>query len=194
MMMSLSRPVRRVVALALLLLAGLAAWAGLVEPLLSAFEQREEGLQRSQRLIAEFGRKAAQRPVAEQRLHEARRQLAAATGYIEAPNPALASATLQNLVKSGIEGRGGMLRSLQALPPAKEASFQRLAVRIDAAAGADKLLDLLLAIEASRTPILRIESLDIRAPEGMRSPGTVPENAMLALRADIVGYLREGQP
>jgi hypothetical protein len=193
-MMSVSRPVRRFVALSLLVLAGLVAWAGIVEPLLTAFDEREERLRRSQRLIAEFTRKAAQRPQAEQGLRDARARLAAATGYLEAPNPALASAMLQNLVKSGIEGRGGALRSLQALPPAKEASFQRLTVRIDAAAGADKLLDLLLAIEASRTPILRIESLDIRAPEGLRPTGAVPKNATLALRADIIGYLREGRP
>jgi hypothetical protein len=194
MMTSVSRPVRRFVALALLALTALVAWAGIAEPLLMAFAEREENLQRSQRLIAEFARKAAQRSLADQRLQEGRARLAAATGYLEAPNPALASAMLQNLVKNGIEGRGGALRSLQALPPAKEASFQRLAVRIDAAAGADKLLDLLLAIEASRTPILRIENLDIRAPEGMRPAGAVPENAMLALRADIVGYLREVRP
>ena len=65
MMMSVSRPVRRFVALSLLVLAGLVTWAGIVEPLLTAFDEREERLQRSQRLIAEFASKAALRSLFE---------------------------------------------------------------------------------------------------------------------------------
>jgi hypothetical protein len=194
MTLALSRPVRRIVALALLAIAVIGTWAGLIDPLLSAFAEREENLERSQRLLTEFTRKAGQRPIVEQQLQDARRRQATVTGFIDGANPALAAATLQNLVKVAVEGRGGTLRSLQALPASREAEFQKIAIRIDASAGADKLLDLFFGIEASRAPVLRIENLDIRGPEGWRDPSQVADNTNLTIRADIVAYLREARP
>lgn len=194
MTLTLSRPVRRLVAVALLAIVVVGAWAGLIDPLLSAFAEREESLERSQRLLTEFTRKAAQRPVVEQKLQDARRRQASVTGFIDGGNPALAAASLQNLVKVAVEGRGGAPRSLQALPVTRDAEFQKVAIRIDASAGADKLLDLFFGLEASRAPVLRIENLDIRGPEGWRAPTQATENTNLTIRADIVAYLREVRP
>ncbi len=119
------------------------------------------------------------------------RRQAGQTGLLTESNAALAGAALQAMVRRTIDGNGGALRSLQALPVRQEGSLQRLAMRVDATVPSGRLLDLLHASETA-LPYLFIENVDLRVPDGVQREGTGP--TQIAIRAEFVAYRRPEAP
>lgn len=183
-----NRHLRRALALAILLLPMFLIWKIMVMPLLDRYLDAEAAIEQSVQLLSRYRANAAHKgQLAEMGL--ARRQdLAQVRGFLDGQNQPLASSTLQTTVRRLAEANGGSVRSLAAQPSAKDAGFDRLTVRVELAVGADRMIDILQAIETSASPSLLINSLDVRAPDQGAAPQKADGNTSLTVRLDIAGY------
>lgn len=81
---------------------------------------------------------------------------------------ALASADLQQFVKTAIANGGGQLTSTQVLPSKTEGEFIRIAVKVRMNGDIETLRTVLFQIESS-IPLFVIDDLDIRPERGIRN-------------------------
>jgi general secretion pathway protein M len=81
---------------------------------------------------------------------------------------ALASADLQQFIKTAIANGGGQLTSTQVLPSKIEGEFIRIAVKVRMNGDIETLRSVLFQIESS-IPLFVIDDLDIRPERGIRN-------------------------
>lgn len=178
----------RILAVVLLVLAVAATWQVAMTPVVDAFMEQSERLERSRELLLAYRQR--QTPVSDlqARLEAAKRRQSSAPGYIEAANPVLAGAALQGTVRRILETSGGAARTLQILPAARDGETETVAVRIDATLPVERLLDFLYDLDAA-TPYLFIDSVDLRVPE-TPPPDQARASTRLSVRADISALAR----
>ncbi len=189
-MSALSTPVRRLLAVTLLILLVFGAYAGVVAPLQQRFADYDDTIEQSSRLLERF-RQETLDPAALERqrrnLESARR---GAGGLLKGDNEAIAGAFVQHFVTTSVEAEGGTLRSIQVLPVKSENGFRRVTTRAQINVTTPALRDLLHRIEASR-PFLFIDSLDVRLGRKRRARDKdAPEQEIqLLVRMDVFGFL-----
>jgi general secretion pathway protein M len=182
----LSPAVSRFAALGLLVLLVLIFIVAVVEPWRDAYEDAAGTAARLRAAIAHAG--AAERDPASLRAeleHRAANPQSTA-GYLAGANDALASAELQDRIKSLVENQGGKLRSTQILPSRDEGGFRRITVRGEIMVDITGLQRVVYALE-SATPMLFLDNVEIRAIPSTRDAAAGPD---LEVRFDLYGYLR----
>jgi len=113
-------------------------------------------------------------------------------GYFSTSNTeALASAELQNLVKTAVTEAGGQLTSTQGLPGKLEDGFFRVAVKVRMTANIETLSSVLHSIETS-VPVLIVDQLDISPVRGLRNRTTnkIEPSAQLNVSFQVVSFMR----
>jgi len=104
-----------------------------------------------------------------------------ASKLIEGQTPSLAAATLQDMVKGFITGRGGTISSERVGKPEDLGKFKVINVSIDAVAPDSRALsDVLYSIE-TRTPYLIVKELDARVRDYRR-----PRELMIKLDVSAI--------
>jgi general secretion pathway protein M len=189
MKIALSPLVSRVLAVALLLLVVSAVAIGVVMPIVDGFaradlanQELRLALARGRVLDQELKNRTAQ-------LTEVRKVQASQAGFLEGSNESLATAQLQNRLKTIVEAGGGDLRSTQVLPVRDEGKFRRIIVRGQMATSTAALQRIFYDIEAA-SPYLILDNIDIRARPSPRAREDVPTDPMLDVRFDLYGYVR----
>ncbi|WP_428249802.1 type II secretion system protein GspM [Ferrovibrio sp.] len=188
MTLSLSPMISRFAALGLLFSLMGGVWLLLVDPLLSAWDDRSTAIETTTKQMQAIHRRA-QWGDTERRLLEAARQAVDFSPLlIRAGNASQAAAQFQAEVRRRIDSGGAQTRSVQALPPTKTAGgLERLVVRLEGSIGSEKLLPWLQVIEESASPLMLIEMLELRGQEfQVASPG----NPVLQFRIDVAGFRR----
>lgn len=182
---------QRWLAVGLLVLVVAALMLVVVMPLVSAgmqyHEEKNDLLFRLQRQQNIAGREAA---VAENL--ESSKQQFDQQGYFSTSNTeALASAELQNLVKTAVTDAGGQLTSTQGLPGKLEDGFFRVAVKVRMTANIETLSSVLHSIETS-VPVLIVDQLDISPVRGVRNRTTnkIDPSAQLNVSFQVVSFMR----
>lgn len=107
--------------------------------------------------------------------------------FLKGVSPALASAELQDVVKSVVDSSGGRVLSVQVLPPGDEAGYRRIGATIQISTNIQSLRRTLYALEA-KEPYLFIDGLIVRAqvPSNFKpSPGVEPD---MFCQFDVIGY------
>jgi general secretion pathway protein M len=106
---------------------------------------------------------------------------------------ALASADLQNIVKTAVTDAGGQLTSTQGLPGKTDNGFNRIAVRVRMT-GTIETLRTVLRTFASSIPVLIIDQIDIVPVRGVRNrPNTnnkIEPSAQLNVSFQVVSFMR----
>lgn len=104
---------------------------------------------------------------------------------------ALASADLQNIVKTAVSDAGGQLTSTQGLPGKVENGFNRVAVRVRMTGNIETLRAVLHSISVS-VPVLIVDQLDINPVRGVRNRSTnqIEPNAQLNVSFEVVSFMR----
>jgi general secretion pathway protein M len=182
----------RLLAVALLLLAGLALVQLLVLPVLAAYWETAASIEQSQTLLQRYRALAAQRPELEEELAAQQKAEVASVAYLEGTSEALAAAALQDQVRVIITRAGGDLRSTQILPvePAgPESSVRRASLRLQLAVDVDGLQQLLYELETSE-PYLFVEDLNIRERSLRRLRDEDDEAPVLDVSLEVSGYMR----
>jgi hypothetical protein len=188
MTVRVAAPLRRLLALAILLVPLLALWAFAVAPLLDRYTESQDAIERSLQLLARYRANAGQKDEMAERLRQRRQTANQQRGFIEAQNLPLASSALQTGLRRLLETNGAAVRVLSVAPPVKEQGYDRLTARAELSVAADRLIDVIHALEASITPNLMIEGLEVRAPDQIAQPQKPDENVSLTVRLDVSSY------
>ncbi len=106
---------------------------------------------------------------------------------------ALASADLQNIVKTAVTDAGGQLTSTQGLPGKTDNGFNRIAVRVRMT-GTIETLRTVLRTFASSVPVLIIDQIDIVPVRGVRNrpnnTNKIEPSAQLNVSFEVVSFMR----
>ncbi len=186
---------QRWLAVGLLLAVLLGLVFALCVPLLSAglgyYEEKNDLLFRLQRQQAIAGRETA---VAEN-LALIKQQFEEQGYFTTSTTEALASAELQNIVKTAVTDAGGQLTSTQGLPGKSENQFFRIAVKVRMVGGMETLSGVLHSIE-NAVPVLIIDQLDITPVRGARNRSTnkIDPSEQLNVSFQVVSFMRGKTP
>lgn len=179
---------RRLAAVALLLVVPALPFLAVVRPLLDAHAERADQIAELETKAQRLGAVAA----AGAELTRQREALAERRDQggllLSGASEALAAAALQNTLKAAAARAGGDLRSTQALAVTEEKGFRRIAVRALLASDAEGLRTLLHAVESARPPLF-VDGLEVRG----RARTSDAEEPRLDIRIDIFGYAGGGQ-
>jgi general secretion pathway protein M len=145
-------------------------------------EEYRSALAHSRVLDVEIKNTAAQ-------LAELRQAQSSQSGFLQGANESLATAQLQNRIKSLVEAGGGELRSTQVLPVRDEGKFRRIIVRGQMATNTTAMQHIFYEIE-SASPYLILDNIDIRARPTPGIKEDSPQDTLLDVRFDIYGYIR----
>jgi general secretion pathway protein M len=182
----------RLLAVALVLLAGLALVRLLVLPVLAAYADTAASIEQSQTLLQRYRALAAQRPRLEEELAAQRKAEVASVAYLEGESDALAAAALQDQVRAIITRAGGELRSTQILPveaAGPETSVRRASLRLQLAVDVAGLQQLLYELETSE-PYLFVDDINIRERRLRRLRDEEEEAPVLDVSLEVSGYMR----
>lgn len=106
---------------------------------------------------------------------------------LAAPSEAQASAALQDMVKSAVDGSGAALASVAALPAAHKGALTGIALRVQLVADTASLQRLLYRLEAGQ-PALILDNLQLRALTG----SGVASGHNLEVQLDVAGFAVPG--
>jgi hypothetical protein len=191
-MSKLSPGVRRMVALALLIVAIVLPWRLIVQPLQEEFAGYAEASATQQEMLVRYRRLADSRDELRARLAQLQQEPASQEGYLSGESETLVAAELQNMVRSTVERHGGRLESTQILPATIENEFKRVTLRVRMAAGTDALFRIFYDLE-SMLPYIFVDSLDIIARDRRaRRTANEAEDGVLVVNYDVFGYMRSG--
>lgn len=144
--------------------------------------------------LQQLERLATARPELERAIQELNNDQRTAAYFLPQAPPALAAADLQQRVKVLIEGAGGNLLSVQALPPVEEGGVVRVAVSVTLQGNIDTLQKTLYGLE-SQVPLLFVDNLQVsarqfrpRLPDGRIAPSI---RIQLNTQFEVAGYLRK---
>ncbi len=198
-MISLSRPVRRLLAASLLVLALLAAWSLLIGPIAARVSANAQSIAQSRELVDRYRRIAGTRDQLARRLERARRDRAGGDHYFDGSSPELVAAQLQNKVKAIVQARGGRLKSMQIMRHQDDGEWRRIIVRVTMVAGKTSVMaEIIHALEAA-DPYLFLDNVLVRAPTAIRRRGKSAAgrraapgggSGELQVRYDVHGYMR----
>ncbi|MFO1187700.1 MAG: type II secretion system protein GspM [Alphaproteobacteria bacterium] len=176
----------RLVALALLALAILAAQGMVVAPLVALYDAREKHLDM---LTTRAMRVAIQRGSSE----ETQRRLAALESSGEAraifwpgTTEAVATAALQEQMRTLLTQSGADVETTEALPSVPDGALARIALRLRFSADIDQLSRVIHSVEAAR-PALIIERVAVRAQNSTRVDAPA-----LAVELQLFGFAEPG--
>ncbi|HAS52557.1 MAG TPA: general secretion pathway protein [Gammaproteobacteria bacterium] len=150
-------------------------------------ERLQDRLQNLQRL-------ATARPELEKAIQTIRADQRTSAYFLPPAPPTLAAADLQQRVKTLVEGAGGSLLSVQALPAVEEGGVVRVAVGVTLQGDLEVLQKMLHGLE-SQVPLLFVDNLEVtarqfrpRLPDGKVAPYT---RIQLNGQFQVSGYLRK---
>jgi len=167
-------PRGRALALALTALVLAALWLGVGQPLVQAYANGADELERRSLLASRMAGVAGS--LADMQHELAARRTAdrmPANATLEGKSDALAGAKLQSLVESMSNSAGGHLSSIDVLPAQQVGAYRRIALKLTVDAHWTVLMRLLQAIERA-SPSMFIDDLQIRAGPTAAKAGEPP--------------------
>ncbi len=181
---------QRWLAVGLLFLVLLLFVLGIATPLISnglAYHEEKTDLlfrlQRQQKI-------AARKDSVAQNLETIKRQFQEQGYFTHRDTEALASADLQNIVKTAVTDAGGQLTSTQGLPGKVEDGFNRVAVRVRMTGTMETVRSVLHSF-AGNVPILIIDQIDITPVRGVRNRGNKTDpSSQLNVSFQVVSFMR----
>jgi general secretion pathway protein M len=193
-------PYQRWVALGLLAFVVILFVFVVIQPLFSMgldyYEQKNDLLFRLQRQQSIAARKDS----VAKNLEDIKQQFQQQGYFTNRSTEALASADLQEIVKTAVTDAGGQLTSTQGLPSKLDNGFNRIAVRVRMTASIDTLRSVLNTF-ASTVPVLVVDQLDITPIRGVGGLRTRPNgnakvdsNSQLNVSFQVVSFMRSVRP
>lgn len=194
--MTLSPPLSKGLAIALLAALLAAVYLVVVDPLLVAYRDSEESLQVLRKRLAGYQRVAAERPQLEQALESAGPVQEQEDLFLRNSSRALAAAELQAYARVTVEDAGGSLVSTQPLTGEQgEEASRRVSVRVRMTGTIEALQAVLHRLEAG-PPLALLEEVSInRRPQRRTSRTRTAEPELdwqLDVRFTLTGFIRGG--
>jgi general secretion pathway protein M len=189
-MTSLSLPVRRFAAVAILAVMALLVWEFVMDPIAGLWNEAANANARSAHLLAAY-RKAVDDQPQWAALSEKMRQAPYADAFTDTSDPDLAAGKLQQKAKQLTEAAQADIHSIQVLPASKDRDLQRAGVRISFSVPIAHLAEVLAKYDADR-PYLYVDNLVITAPENSQSSAKTPPQ--VSVSCNLFSYLKPAVP
>lgn len=187
MSVSLPRWVHRLAALAVLAAALALVYALVVAPVLASYDDTRARLAQQQELLSRYLAVAGGREKLEQRVQEVSKRQAESGAFIAGKTQALATAALQDRVRSVMQKAGGDVRSTQSLPAENVDGLIRVGLRVQMLATIRQVREILRALETGR-PLLFVEELELRGRLQRGDDGAPAVSDELLVRIGVIGY------
>jgi general secretion pathway protein M len=179
---------RRIAAVALLLLLLGGAYLLGVRPLIATYSQNEAAIVEAQGLLARLRNVAAAEEDLQEKVQVISERQDLQSYYLTKETDALAAADLQDRVKLTVDKNGGTIRSIQTLPGEDDGEFRRVTLRVQMTTTTESVLRIAHAFEAGQ-PILFLDNVDIQSHSTRRTGEQQPETEpMLTVSLDLYGY------
>jgi general secretion pathway protein M len=184
---SLSPPISRALALALLVGAIAIAYFCVAQPIIESGADQRQEITRLEDNLARYRRIAEQRASREAELAELKRRPATEDGLLRGANETLMAAAIQNRIKALVDAAHGELKSIQILPPQADGRLRRITVRGQIAMTVETAQRVFHELEGGE-PLLFLDNVGIRSREETRRRRERTEDGMLDIHLDVYGY------
>lgn|SRR5665213_3132721 len=184
MMTTVSMPLRRGLALVLLVTVLVVGWRLGVQPIIDLSLERRQDIAALSDQLAHLQAIIVRRPELEHRAALEQRNLGTEGGLWTEASAAEVAAGMQNRLRQVIAGGNGRLRSTALLSQANEHGFRRVTVHFSIEGVLGTVQATLAAIQASR-PAMFVDSMAIHAA-GAGDADTPPA---LTMELDVSGYM-----
>lgn len=194
-MIRLKREYRPLLAVALLLAVAAVILGGIVSPLLRHYWDRQEQVTALQHQLEIYRRLAAQLPGQRDNLAQLQQQDPVAPLLFQESRPALAAASLQQLVGQLVSQAGGQLISTQILPRERsEGPLPEIGLRVQMRGDAQAAVSLLHGLAYSQ-PLLLTRNLSVTSNPRLRPLQRLTRDggtgqAQLDIAFTVIGYTR----
>jgi len=180
----LSVPVRRALALTILLFVLWAAWSFVVSPAAQLSLGREADITLLVEELQHLRSVAAHRPDLERRSRALTARLASLEGYWTGPSDEAIAVSVQNLVRQAVSAGGGQITSTSDIGKSVDHGSPSLTIRFQVSGTLETLQRTLTAIAAA-TPALFVGSLEVSASGAAVASSQPP---VLTIDVDVTAY------
>ena len=174
------------VALALTLVVALCIWAGLVAPLLSWHQERDERLAQRREVAKRMAILASTLPALQHQADSRADARATPSVTLEGASDAIAGAMLQERLQALATAAEAALASIETLPVEQVGVWRRIGLRASLTTSWPVLVRLLQAIEQA-TPKILVDDLRVQATLLVSQANDVPLQTSLTVYAFRVG-------
>lgn len=181
----------RRLALALLAVALLLGYAGVVMPYVALYRGGVERVAMLEQRLAHYRAVAETRDAILDRLSAESTDPRLAANFISNETAALALADLQQHIKLAVGQSGAQLLSTQPMPISDDSDLLTATVRVGLRGDNESVQKLLYRLEGQR-PIAHIDNVSLRALA--RTTNAARRNEQLDARFDLTGYVRLDTP
>lgn len=179
--------VSQLAAIALLLAMLVIFYVAAVHPLLAAFRRNEDAITETAEILTRYQNATVMQAGITAKLDELR-QREAQQGYtVPGSTDALAAAELQERIKMVVRESGGVVRSVQTLPPEDEGSFRRVAVRLQMTTTTEAFFNVVYSLE-TMLPVLFVDNVDVQSRPARTTAAKAPTDPPLTVSLDLYGY------
>jgi general secretion pathway protein M len=187
-MNTVSRPLRRSLAIAILLFTISGLYFGIVAPLFDEYAQDRDAIARLNDSLDRYRSVAQTLAPRQTTLAEINQRSTASDGFMKGPNDTLIATQIQNRIKRLADTAKGDLKSTQVMPTQAEGKLRRITVRGQLSATLPAALRIVHGLE-SGSPALFIDNADLRArPAARRGQNSEADVEMIDLQFDVYGY------
>lgn len=185
---ALSRPVRQIVAVGLLVAALLVLWSALITPLVDGYASDRATVERLERTVGRMHDERRTVAGLDAQLADLKQHRGDAEQLLPGSNESIVAAQLQARLRMLIDRAHGELRSAQIMPTTTVGHFRKVTVRGDVTLDLAGVQQVLYDLEAA-TPYLFVDSLDIKTRES-DADGRPHDTGQLEVNLDLSGYMR----
>jgi len=184
----LSPPLKRALAIAILISLIGGIYYGVVRPLLDNYNDKRGAIEQMQDNLGRYQRVARDLAPRQAELAALKQRQSAQDGFLQGANDTLVAAQIQNRIKSLADATKGELRSTQVLPSQDEGKLRRITVRGQMSTSLTGALRVFHGLE-SASPLLFIDNVDMRArPAQLRDRTAAVNTDVIDLTFDVYGY------
>ena len=188
MIEKLDRKQRRLLALAILLLALALVFSITVLPGLLANQHYRDTIAGLEGRLQQLQRAAAIGDALQPQYEQLKRWKTSDAQYLKSNSAALAAAELQRLVKRIIVSKNAEVVSTQILTTRQEEGFDRVALKVRIRGELENIIQAFYVIETGE-PFVFMDNVSVRASRGRRVRGQAPTLQTLDIDMELIGYM-----
>mgnify|MGYP001813758360 FL=1 len=188
MIEKLDRKQRRLLALAILLLALALVFSITVLPVLLANQHYRDTIAGLEGRLQQLQRAAAIGDTLQPQYEQLKRWKTSDAQYLKSNSAALAAAELQSLVKRIIVSKNAEVVSTQILTTRQEEGFDRVALKVRIRGELENIIQAFYVIETGE-PFVFMDNVSVRASRGRRIRGQAPTLQTLDIDMELIGYM-----
>ena len=179
---------RRLLALAILLLALGAVFSVSVLPVLLANQHYRDTIDGLQSRLQQLQRAAAIGDSLQPQYEQLKRWQTSDAHYLKSNSAALAAAELQRLVKRVIVSKNAEVVSTQILTTQQEEGFDRVSLKVRIRGELENIVQAFHVLETGE-PFVFLDNVSVRASRGRRLRGQAPTLQTMDIDMELIAYM-----